>query len=130
MRMFFMVSAFAKIAWAPFAFHPWLVPSLAFVEPATLVVPDPVDGNPFHLRSATDQKPAHCHPGHGCNQSGHTERAFVLLAVLHRLELPLRTPVVALEAFQPQAHFDAVLFTLLRPLPKYAEEKHKRTGQG
>jgi hypothetical protein len=53
-RMFFMVSAFAKIAWAPFAFHSWLVPSLAFVESATLVVPDPVNGNPFHLRGATD----------------------------------------------------------------------------
>ena len=48
-RMFFMVSAFAKIAWAAFAFHSWLMTPLAFVEPATLVVPDPVNGNPFHL---------------------------------------------------------------------------------
>jgi hypothetical protein len=106
------------------------MPSLAFVEPATLIVPDPVNGNPFHLRSATDQKPAHGDASECSNQTGNPERALVLLAILHRFQFPLRTPVVALEAFQPQAHFDAVLFTLLRPLPKYAEEKHKRTGQG
>jgi hypothetical protein len=53
-RMFFIVLAFAKIAWAPFAFHSRLVPSLAFVKHATLVMPDPVNRNPFYLRCATN----------------------------------------------------------------------------
>jgi hypothetical protein len=126
--MFFMVSAFAKIARAPFAFKSRFVPPLAFIEPATLVVPDAVNGNPFHLRSATDQKPAHGYAGHGCNQSGHTERALVLLAVLNSLQFTLRPPVVAFKPLQPEPHFHSVLFALLRSLPENAKKKHKRTG--
>jgi hypothetical protein len=111
--MFFMVSAFAKIARAPFAFKSRFVASLAFIEPATLVVPDAVNGNPFHLRSATDQKTAHGYASHGRNQPGHTERAFVLLAVLNSLQFTLRTPVVTFKPLQPEPHFHPVLFALL-----------------